>query len=215
LRSTTSLSTEREILNVALTTHINATHQTYSVAANTIDGCSAASGSGEVVAATITAARWYSPRSSPAYRLPHRPRRPRPAAAQGPTPVSGHATLRAPLQHCIYSHPRTHTHTTPKKQKNHLIVRRRVQQRASKQIQQTGPKSGQTEQSTEQSASESECGCAELSPSTHRGCRPPPCRWRRPDTSVAKASLFRRWSATTKPSAVRPSAVPCSSVRLL
>jgi hypothetical protein len=32
-------------------------------------------------------------------------------------------------------------------EKNHLIVRRRVQQRASKQIQQTGPKSGQTEQS--------------------------------------------------------------------
>ncbi len=39
--------------------------------------------------------------------------------------------------------------------KNHLIVRRRVQQRASKQIQKTGPKSGQAEQSAEQSASES------------------------------------------------------------
>jgi hypothetical protein len=40
--------------------------------------------------------------------------------------------------------------------KTHLIVRRRVQQRASKQIQQTGSK-------TEQCASESEGGCAELS----------------------------------------------------
>ncbi len=61
-------------------------------------------------------------------------------------------------------------------QKTHLIVRRRVQQRASKQIQQTGPKSGQTEemQSDEESLEEGEDKDAEDLPEHGSAAVSPP-----------------------------------------
>ncbi len=76
----------------------------------------------------------------------------RPATSKSPAP----RTTRAPwyLLEAGYAKSTTDKYKFFFK-KNHLIVRRRVQQRASKQIQQTGPKSGQAEQSAEQSASES------------------------------------------------------------